>query len=91
MSDFRLEAIREFVSALTEDPRCLQEEDNVLYCEKLFKVNDIMNKIYDKLASGEMSIGEMKQYLSYIDDYLNDEADLNWEFEGLIQQPRGIN
>jgi hypothetical protein len=91
MSDFRLEAIREFVSALTKDPRCLKEEDNILYCEKLFKVSGIMNKIYAKLASGEMSIGEMKLYLSYIDEYLNDEADLNWEFEGLTKQPRGIN
>mgnify|MGYP001208837458 CR=1 FL=1 len=88
MSDFRLDAIKEFIAALFNDPRCLQEEDNVLYCEKLFKVNDIMNKVYDRLASGDMNIREMKLYLSYIDEYLNDEADLNWDIEGLSKQPK---
>jgi len=88
MSDFRLEAIKEFITALFNDPRCLQEEDNVLYCEKLFTVNNIMNKVYDRLASGDMNIGEMKLYLSYIDEYLNDDVDLNWDIEGLTKQPK---
>ena len=88
MSDFRLDAIKEFITALFNDPRCLQAEDNVLYCEKLFTVNDIMNKVYDRLASGDMNIGEMKLYLSYIDEYLNDDVDLNWDIEGLTKQPK---
>ena len=81
MSDFRQEAIKEFVLALFKDARCLQQEDNVLYCEKLFKVNDIMTKIYDRLAYDLINIREMRLYLSYIDEYLNDEVDLVWDWE----------
>lgn len=84
MSDFRLQAIKEFVEALLRDPRCLYQEDNVLYCEKLFTINCIMGRIYTKLERGDMNLGEMRNYLSKINEYLNDEADLLWIDDELV-------
>ena len=89
MGDFRLQAIKEFVQALLKDPRCLYEEDNVLYCEKLFIINCIMSRVYTKVDRGDMNLTQMRDYLAKISDYLNDEVDLSWEDGGLVALEKG--
>jgi hypothetical protein len=84
MTDYRLQAIQEFVQALLKDKRCLYDEDNILYCEKLFIVNSIMNQVYDKVAKGEMSVSEMKKYLRYVNKYLDGELSLFWKDNNLM-------
>ena len=84
MGDFRLQAIKEFIETLFRDPRCLYQEDNVLYCEKLFIINCIMSRIYTKLERGDMNLDDMRDYLSKINEYLNDEADLLWLDDELV-------
>ena len=89
MGDFRLQAFKEFVQALLDDPRCLYEEDNVLYCEKLFIINRIMDRVYTKVHNDEMDLKEMKKYLSQINDYLNGEVDLLWVDGVLVSLNKG--
>ena len=78
MPDYRFQAIKEFVQELLEDKRCLYSEDNILYCEKLFIVNKVMNHIYDKITNNELDPREMRKYLLYINKYLDDKVDLLW-------------
>lgn len=89
MGDFRLQAIKEFVQALYDDPRCLYQEDNILYCEKLFIINCIMSRVYTKVDRGEMNLNQMRNYLGKINDYLNDKVDLSWEDGGLVALEKG--
>ena len=84
MTDYRFQAIKEFVEALLKDKRCLYGEDNVLYSEKLFTVNRVMNHVRDKLAEDEMDLDDMKMYLSYINGYLDGTIDLEWWDDRLV-------
>jgi len=78
MTDYRFQAIKEFVEALLKDKRCLYGEENVLYCEKLFTVNRVMSHVRDKLADDELSLDDMKRYLLYINEYLDGYVELEW-------------
>ena len=89
MGDFRLQAIKEFVQALYDDPRCLYQEDNILYCEKLFIINCIMIRVYTKVDRGDMNLAEMRSYLAKINDYLNDKVDLLWDDGDLVTSEKG--
>ena len=91
MGDFRLQAIKEFVQALLKDKRCLYQEDNVLYCEKLFIINCIMGRVYTKVDRGDMNLTQMREYLTMINEYLNDEVDLLWTDGDLVTLEKGGN
>ena len=79
MADYQFQAIKEFLHSLLSDKRCLVTEGNVLYCEKLFTINSIMNWLLVDLKNSAVSIGEMKEQLVYINRYLDDEIDLYWD------------
>ncbi len=79
MGDYRLQAIKEFIQTLYKDPRCLYQEDNVLYCEKLFIVNSAMKWLYNKITEESMELSEMKSHLNYINLFLDDKVELHWQ------------
>jgi hypothetical protein len=79
-----LQAIREFVQALLKDKRCLYNEDNILYCEKLFIVNRVMSHVRDELSADKLSLDEMRKYLMDINRYLDGDLDLNWWDDKLV-------
>ena len=84
MSDYRLQAIKEFVHALLQDQRCLAQEGNVLYCKKLFIVNSVMKWLYNEISEKTMDMSEMKTYLHYINQFLDDEVSLSWDNGSLM-------
>ena len=79
MADYQFQAIKEFLRSLLSDKRCLSTEGNVLYCEKLFIINSIMNWLLVDLKNSAVSIDEMKEQLVYINKYLDGEIDLYWD------------
>ena len=84
MGDYRLQAIKEFILALFRDPRCLYQEENVLYCDKLFIVNSAMKWLYNKITEESMELSEMKSHLNYINLFLDDKVELNWQDGTLV-------
>lgn len=79
MADYRREAFREFVEALLKDKRCLFTEGNVLYCDKLFIINGVVNRIYEMLVDDEANLEEVTNYLDYINMFIDDRVDIFWE------------
>lgn len=79
MADYRRSAFKEFVGALLKDSRCLFVEDNVLYCDKLFIINGVVNRIYQMLVDNEVGPDEMADYLAYINMFIDDKVDIFWE------------
>ena len=48
-----------------------------------------MGRVYTKVDRGDMNLTEMRDYLSKINDYLNDEVDLLWTDGGLVTLDKG--
>lgn len=61
----------------------LHKEQNVVYAEKLFIVNTIINFLFKNKTYKEIDQFQIARYGEYIHKYFNDEVDIFWK-DGIL-------
>ena len=59
-----------------------RSEENVIYAEKVFMFNNVVNWCYNQLESKRMKPSEMDFYLQALTAFMKEECDIYWDEMG---------
>ena len=85
------EARKKLVQALMKLDQTYTNRENVLYAEKAFLVNSIIDWGIKNRAQGKISLQELKYYVTLVKGFIKGEYDLAWEDGKVIKSGSNKN
>ena len=85
------EARKKLVQALMKLDQTYTNRENVLYAEKAFLVNSIIDWGIKNRVNGKFSLQELKYYVTLVKGFIKGEYDLAWEDGKVIKSGSNKN
>ena len=76
-------ARKELVRAFINKDNIIHKKDNIYYGGKVFVINSIVIWCLRMVEARIFSLTDMQYYVKLIQEYINDEIDLEWDGENL--------